>query len=562
MTEFDPVSLGIMWDRLISVTDEILIALVRTSFSTNVRESYDLSCILFDARGSSLAQGTYSVPSFTGSAPETIRYMLEKFPPETLRPGDVIFTNDPWMGTGHLYDINVMRPVFKGSRLVGYTMSITHLPDIGGRGFSATAREVYEEGLRLPIGKLVREGVLNEELLELICTNVRVPEQVVGDLKANITCNEVGGRLLVEFMDEYGIDDLAPLSRAIIKQSEKALRDKIAEIPDGEYSNRIQIEGWEGPITLACKVKVMGNGVHIDFEGTDPCIHMGINVPLCYTKAFAAYAIKCLTIPMIPNNEGCIYPITISAPQGCILNAQPPFPTGGRHIIGHFVNPLIFGALPEVVPDQIQADSGMLNLMNFQGTHREGRGISSIYFASGGFGALQGMDGAAVTPSPSNMTGTPIEVWENLTSMTIIKKVLKPDSGGPGRFRGGLGQEILLRNDTEHDLTVSCLAGRTEFPPLGMHGGKPGKPREYRINGRKVHPKGRYILKPGDIIRTLEAGGGGFGDPMSRPTEKVLEDVNQGFVTVKGALADYGIKVDKKRWKTRRLEGSPQGKVS
>jgi len=553
MNPFDPVSLGIMWDRLISITDEILIALVRTSFSTNVRESYDLSCVLFDPTGSSLAQGTYSVPSFTGTAPPTIKHMLDKFPPNTLRPGDVIITNDPWLGTGHLFDINVMRPVFRGSQLVGYTMSITHLPDIGGKGFSATAMEVYEEGLRLPICRFVSEGKLNEELLELICTNVRVNEQVVGDLKANITCNEVGGRLLVEFMDEYGIDDLIPLSKAIIRQSERAMREKIKDVPDGIYSNQISVEGWEGPITLACRVNVSGDSIHIDFTGTDSAIPMGINVPLCYTKAFSAYAIKCLTIPNIPNNEGSILPVTVTAPEGCILNAKPPYPTGGRHIIGHFVNPLIFGALSEAMPDKIQADSGMLNLINVQGRHRNGRGVSSIFFASGGFGALHGMDGAPVTPSPSNMTGTPIEVWENLTSMTILKKALLPDSGGPGKYRGGLGQEIILRNDTGHPLTVSCLAGRTEFPPLGMQGGKPGRLREYRINGNQVHPKGRYILKPGEVIRTIEAGGGGFGNPHERSTKKVLEDVKNGFVTVEGALADYGVKVDLERFTAQRL---------
>lgn len=544
MTNFDPVSLGIMWDRLVSITDEILIALVNTSFSTNVRESYDLSVVLFDPSGISLAQGTYSVPSFTGTAPETMRHMLEKFPPKTLEPGDVIVTNDPWLGTGHLFDINVMRPAFKGDKLVGFTMSITHLPDIGGRGFSATATEVYEEGLRLPICKLSKGGKLNEELLELIRTNVRVPEQTVGDLMANITCNEVGARLLTEFMKEYGIDDLRPLSRAIIEQSEKALREKIREMPDGSYSNRIQVEAVEEPVTLACRVEIKGDEILFDFSGTGQAVRAGINVPFCYTKAFAAYAVKCLTIPMIPNNEGSVRPIKYVAPEGCILNAVPPAPTGGRHIIGHFVNPLVFGALAAAVPDLVQADSGMLNLVNFQGKRQDGRGVSSIFFASGGFGALKGMDGAAAVPSPSNMTGTPIEVWENLTATTMLKKELLADSGGAGQYRGGLGQEIIIRNDSKNLCTISTLAGRTEFPPLGMAGGKPGGLRKYWVNENEVHPKGRYVLKPGDQLRMVEAGGGGFGDPFERPLKRVLQDVKEGFVTVEGALRDYGVQVD------------------
>jgi N-methylhydantoinase B len=248
-------------------------------------------------------------------------------------------------------------------------------------------------------------------------------------------------------------------------------------------------------------------------------------VPLCYTRAMTCYGIKVLTTPKIPNNQGSVSPIRLSAPENCILNPLPPYPTGGRHVVGHFVVPLIFGALAEVLPDRVQADAGMLNLINVQGQTREGRGVSSIFFASGGFGALAGLDGAAATPGPSNMTGTPIEVWEGLTGMTIVQKALLPDSGGAGRFRGGLGQAITLRNDSGHPLTISCLAGRTEFPPLGILGGKPGRSREIRINGKVVHPKGRYVLAPGDIVETIEAGGGGYGDAGLRDPAAVQADL-------------------------------------
>lgn len=540
----DPVSLGIMWDRLISITDEVLSALVRTSFSSNVRDSYDLSCLLFSANGMSLAQGTYSVPSFTGTAPATLRHMLSRFPAATLRPGDVIATNDPWLGTGHLFDINVMAPVFRGDRLVGYSMSITHLPDIGGRGFSATARTVYEEGLRLPVCALVRGGEPNRELLDIIRTNVRVPDHVIGDLNANITCNAVAGRLLLEFMDEYAIDDLVPVSREILARSERAMRERLRAIPDGRYDNRVRIEGEEAPITLACVVTIDGDACHVDFAGTDAAIDFGINVPLCYTGAFAAYAVKCLTTPMIPNNEGSFAPVTVSAPEGSILNAQPPSPTGGRHIVGHFVTPLVMGALARAGVRDVPADAGMLNLMNFQGRHRNGRGVSNIYFASGGYGAMEDLDGAACTPFPSNMTSTPVEIWEALTSTLIEKKALLPDSGGPGRERGGAGQEMVIRNDSTYPMTVACLGARTEFPPLGLRGGGAGHRREYRINGAVVHPKGRYLLQPSDVIATTEPGGGGFGDARERPAELVLEDVRAGLVTVEGALRDYGVAID------------------
>ncbi|MBI1775909.1 MAG: hydantoinase B/oxoprolinase family protein [Proteobacteria bacterium] len=547
MSGYDPIALGIHWDRLISIADEIVTALVRTSFSTNVRESYDLSCILFDAKGRALAQGAYSVPSFTGTAPLTMRHMLERFPPDTLAEGDIIATNDPWLGTGHLFDINVMRPVFKSGRLVGYTMSITHLPDIGGGGFSAAASEVYEEGLRLPVCRLAKAGRLNEELMEIIRTNVRVPEQTLGDIMANVACNEVGGRMLTEFMEEYAIADLAPLADAIIGFSEEAIRAELRRVPAGVYRNRIEVEGDQAPLTLAASVAIADGEASIDFAGSSPAVRAAINVPYCYTRAIAAYAIKCLTTPKIPNNEGSVRPILVAAPEGSVLNALPPSPTGGRHIIGHFINPLIFGALAPALPDRVQADSGMLNLINVQGTHPDGGGVSSIFFASGGFGALAGMDGWATTPSPSNMTGTPIEAWENLTGMTIERKALLVDSGGVGRYRGGLGQEIVLRNDSGGTMTVSILAGRTEFPPMGLNGGGPGRRREIQINGKTVHPKGRYRLEPGDVIATFEAGGGGYGPPERRAQDAILRDLAEGTVSEEAARRDYGHRPKKAR---------------
>lgn len=536
----DPISLGIQWDRLISIADEIINSLVRSSFSTNVRESYDLSCVVFDSRGQAIAQGAYSVPSFTGTAPATLAAMLKRFPPESLKPGDVVMTNDPWIGTGHLFDINVMQPVFRNGRIVGYSMSITHLPDIGGAGYSAAAREVYEEGLRLPLCLFAREGKIDEALLELVRTNVRVPEQTVGDLLANVACTTVGARMLNEFMDEYGLDSIDPLADAILEQSERAIRQELAKLPAGTYRNSIEIEAQEGPLTLAVAVTIANGEARADFTGTSGSIPYAINVPLCYTRAMTCYAIKCLTTPHIPNNEGSVRPVTLSAPPGCVLNALSPSPTGGRHIVGHFVVPLIFGALADIVPDRVQADSGMLNLINVQGTTRDGRGVSSIFFAAGGFGALEGQDGAPTTPSPSNMTGSSIEIWEDLTGMFIESKALLADSGGPGQFRGGLGQRIEFVNDSGHDMSIAFLAGRTEFPPVGVRGGRAGGLREVRVNGETADPKGRYILAPGDRVTTLEAGGGGYGDPTERDSRSIADDVAAGLVSAEAARTIYG----------------------
>ena len=536
---FDAVSLGIMWDRLVSLTDEIVSTLVRCSFSTIVYESYDLSCIVLDAEANSIAQGTFGIPAFIGSAPVTLRHMLKKFPAHTLVPGDVVITNDPWLGTGHLFDITMMRPVFRRGRIVAYTMSITHLPDIGGTGFGSAATEIYQEGLRLPICKLYDAGRLNELIVEIIRTNVRIPEQVMGDVMANVSCNDVGGREVLAFMDEYNLEDLTELSAAIRSQSEAAMRAKIAEFKDGTYRNRITVEGFEGAAEFAVRVDVRGDSVEIDFDGTSGCVRAGVNVPFCYTNAMGLHAIKSLTLPSIPNNEGSVAPIKVSAPIGCILNAQPPFPTGGRHAMGHFVTPLIYGALAGAAPDRVQADSGMMNLITFQGHRRDDRAFSCLYFASGGYGALKQLDGWPTLPHPSNMAVVPVEIWETLTHMTVERKRLLTDSGGPGQWRGGLGQEVVLRNDTGHPLTMLGMGNRTEFPARGQFGGGAGALRVHAINGKPVHAKGRIEVAPGERITVIEAGGGGFGDPANRDPKSIANDVADRLVSSDAARETY-----------------------
>ncbi|MDP6689013.1 MAG: hydantoinase B/oxoprolinase family protein [Alphaproteobacteria bacterium] len=535
----DAVSVGIMWDRLVAISDEIVTTLVRTSFSTIVSESYDLTVALLDADGQLMAQGTYSVPVFMGTAPATLQHMLDRFPPETLQPGDVIVTNDPWLGTGHMFDINVMRPVFHDGSIVAYVISITHLPDIGGLGFGAAAREIYHEGLRLPVCKLFEAGVQNDFIVELVRSNVRAPEQVIGDLMANVTATTAGEGMLTAFLAEYGLADFTELSGEIRSRSEAATRARIARMADGIHDNQIQIEGVDGAMTLACRIEIAGDSMAVDFAGTDPCVRQGINVPFCYSRAMVLYSIKCLTAPELPNNGGSVVPITVTAPKGCLLDAQPPSPTGARHMIGHFVSPLVFGALAGAVPERIQADCGMLDLMTFQGRHRDGHDVSTIYFASGGFGALSGRDGAETTPGPSNMAVVPVEVWETLTSTTVERKGLLADSGGAGTWRGGLGQEVVIRNDSGHVMTVFCMANRTDFPPLGLMGGAPGRAREHRVNDVTVDPKGHYELEPGDRITMIEAGGGGFGPASKRPRAAIEADLDQGFITPEGAAHDY-----------------------
>ena len=536
----DPVSLGILWDRLISITNEIVQTLVRTSFSSVARENYDLSCVLFDARGRSLAQGAMSVPVFVGTAPLTMRHMLDRFPPDTLQSGDVVVTNDIGMGTGHLWDVNIMRPAFRNGRVVGYAMSISHLPDIGGRGFSAINANMFEEGLQIPILKIVRAGVLNDDLIEVIRANVRVSDQVIGDLMANISATDVGCRQLVEFMDEYGLEDLDTLSDMIIGQSASAMRRAIASIPDGTYTNSILVEAFDDPVRLACSVTVAGDRLSIDFEGTSDVVPAAINVPACYTLAVATYAIKSLVLPGVPNNEGSVTPIEVSAPAGCILDARAPAATGARLLVGHFIVPLLYGALAAALPYRVQGDPGMMNILNFVGRDRRGRDFAALYFSAGGFGALHGLDGTSATPAPSNMMVMPTETWETMTSLQVVSRTLLPDSGGPGEFRGGLGQRIVLTNCDSNPVTVFVMGCRTEYPAQGVCGGGHGALRRFLLNGAEIHAKGRYEMRAGDVLEVIEAGGGGYGAPSRRDRRAIEEDIRQRFVTPEGALRDYG----------------------
>jgi N-methylhydantoinase B len=543
-SSFDAVSLGILWDRLISIGNEIEQTLARTSFSTIARESWDLASILFDARGRILTQGTYSMPTFTGTAPFTVQHMLARFPLESLREGDILFTNNSWFGTGHNFDVNVMRPAFRDGKLVGFAFSISHLPDIGGRGFSVQNASMYEEGLQIPVVKLVSQGKLNDELIELIRMNVRVSEQVIGDIMANVTATEIGCRKLLEFLEEYDLPDLQDLADAIIDHSRIAMRRAIAETPDGVYSSetRMEGEGHDAPITLRCRITVAGERLVVDYSGTDKPVPNALNVPVCYTRAFTAYALKVLLLPEIPNNAGSVEPIEVVTEPGTILDAQPPCATASRHLVGHNVPPAIYLAMAGALPHKVQASPAFTNILNIGGVNRDGQDFVTLFFTAGGLGGMQGLDGRSMTPAPSNMRVLPTEILESLTSMTVEYRRLRTDSGGAGEFRGGLGQVYRLRNTTDRPMTVAGLGRRYQFAAPGLHGGAAGALRVYRLNDEEVHPRGRYVLQPGDTIEVFDAGGGGYGDPAKRDPKAVAQDIRLGAVSAEAARHVYGVR--------------------
>ena len=540
----DIITLGIVWDHLISIADELLLALVRTSFSMTVREAWDAGAVIFDRSGRPIAQGSQSTPAFTGTAFYTIEKLLEIHPAHSLEDGDVIITNDPWIGTGHLADVSVLRPVFRNGSLLGFVMTITHLVDIGGRGASVSSREIFEEGLLIPPIKIYRRGQVNEALLDIIKGNVRAPEQVVGDIMANISGTYAGAVKLNEMLDRHGLEDLQEIAGGIISQSETAIRKKILAMPDGVYNNQLEAETRdEQPLTLACSLKIKTDSVKISFAGTSPCVPYAINVPLCYTRSWCAYTLKCLTTPSIPNNLANVLPLEVTAPEDCILNAQHPAATLGRNTVGWYVVPLLMGAFARALPDAVQAEPGMATAVVFNGTLRNGGKLLDQYFATGGMGAMAGLDGRQTTPAPTNCAMISSEIWEDETGVAVLERRILPDSGGAGQYRGGPGQQVVLKNNTGHPITLSLFGLRTEFPAKGYAGGRDGELRAFSIDNEAVAGKGTHTLPAGGIFTIREAGGGGFGDPGKRSGEKIREDYRKGFITSTGAKKDYGIEI-------------------
>lgn len=513
-TSIDRVSVGVMWDRLISIANETVETLVRTSFSTLVRESYDLACMIFDENGRLISQGSEGQPAFVGTGTATLRHMLDAIPPDQLSEGDVIITNDAWHGTGHLWDVSVMRPVFLKGRIVAFILSVSHLPDIGGRGLSAQNLSIYEEGLQLPVVRLCERGRPNPFLLELIAANVRVPDQVIGDVMANVSCTETGARLLLEMMHEYHLDSIVDVSSVIIKQSDEAMRQSIQRIPDGTYKNSVEVDVLDG-VGLSCSINVARGCLIVDFSGTTDQISAGVNVPLCYARAIGAYSLKALLLPDVPNNQGAFDAIEFKAPQGCILNAQRPCATGARMLVGHYVMPLIFGALAEVLPHAVQAEAGMMNGINFVGRSVDGQQFSTLFFTSGALGAMQGLDGLSATPAPASVKTMSAEMWETLTGVSIRARSLRHGSGGRGRWRGGDGQSITFRNDTRDPLSISLLGSRCKTGAKGYAGGMPGETRQFLIDEVIVDPLGKYQIEAGSVLTVNDAGGGGYGKSES-----------------------------------------------
>ena len=544
----------VMWNRLIAVVEEQAQTLVRTAFGTPTREAGDLSAGVYDTQGRMLAQAITGTPGHVNSMAKSVGHVLAKIPLAEMKEGDVFVLNDPWMGTGHLNDLVIVTPVFRRGEGVGFFADTLHVVDIGGRGIMGAANQVYEEGLYLPITKIVDRGRVNQWLMDIIAANVREPVQVLGDVYSLIGSNEVGGRRLLDMMDEFELEHIDDLARHILDNSRTASLAAIARLRPGTYRNEMTTDGFNGtPMTFRATVTIGADGIDVDYAGSPGVVAQGLNVPLCYTEAYTSFGIKCIVAPKVPNNWGALATVRTTAPEGCVLNARHPAPVAARSVIGHLLPDVVFGCLIQALPDGVPAEgtSGLWNLRIMGGPGRvEGdpallaraTPFNATSFHSGGTGARPRADGLSATAFPSGVRNVAVEITETLAPVVIWRKEYRTDSGGAGEFRGGLGQVMEVGSTEDMPFGVSTTFDRVHFPPRGRLGGLPGLAGKVELaSGKTLPPKAHSSIPAGDRLRILMPGGGGYGDPRKRPAEKVAEDVTRGLVSVEKARELYGV---------------------
>ena len=528
----DGIDLEIMWSRLIAIMDEIDDAIVRTSFSTIVGESRDFGYILTDERGRSLCQSSFSPANFCVVLPLTAKVLLEHFPLETLQEGDVLATNDPWIGTGHLPDFVMISPVFAHGRPVAFVGSIAHVSDVGGHAGDIEALDVFQEGLRLPPCRLYRAGEPNRDLFDVIAANCRVPDLVIGDLQAMVGTHWIGARRLREFLDDYGFEDLQPLAREVHGRSEAVMRARIGALADGTYEFGLDIDGYVETVHLHATIEVRGPDVYVDYAGSSPQTAIaGINCVYNTTFASTMFPFKCALVPEIPNNEGLFRPIHVTAPEGSILNTTFPHPVKSRAKTTNNLNQVIFGALWPILGEHAQAGSGSIWPFTLKGDEPPyGRFVVDM-LPHGGRGALPELDGLVPIAFPHNSVVTPCEIVETKAPVVFLRKELRPDSAGAGRRRGGLGQTIELRHVGRREMILSLIPDKIVCEPPGLAGGRPGTLGEVLINGELIERFPPIRFRPGDVLELRLPGAGGFGPPDAREPERIAHDAAMGYVT-------------------------------
>ncbi|MDG1999982.1 MAG: hydantoinase B/oxoprolinase family protein [Amylibacter sp.] len=550
MTYPSAVAYQVMWNRLISVVEEQAQALVRTAFSTSVREAGDLSAGVYDVHGTMLAQAVTGTPGHVNAMADAVGHFIRRIGKKNILEGDVYITNDPWEGTGHLHDITMVTPSFHENALVGFFACTAHIVDIGGRGFGADAHSVYEEGLYIPIMKFAAEGKVDETLVRIIRGNVRDPNQLVGDIYALTTCNEIGHRRLIDMMVEFDLKNLDGIAAFILDNSRRATLERIATLPHTSADGEMTVDGFDKPITLRVKVTVYKDRIVSDFTGTSGVDKKGINCPLVYAKAYACYALKVAIAPEIPNNAASLAPFEIIAPEGTIVNAVHPAPVALRHIVGHFVPDTVYDAFDKIVPGLVPAE-GAGCLCNFQVSLRSRTDVpvptdtlrsEVLTFNSGGSGARPEFDGLNATAFPSGVMTMPVEATEHVGPVIIWRKELRPDSGGAGQYRGGLGQYMEVGARTGYEFDIQAMFDRIDHPARGRRGGSEGAATTImRDDGVPMKGKGKQFVPHGCKVMMAFPGGAGYGSVSDRDLTLVKRDLARGYISERTAAKDYGL---------------------
>lgn len=546
----------LVWNRLLALVEEQAQTLMRTAFSTVVREAGDLSAGVFDTSGNMLAQAVTGTPGHVNAMAASVGKFLARYPVAALRSGDVLVTNDPWDGTGHLNDFTVVTPVFRGGCCIALFASTSHIADVGGRGFGPDALQVYEEGLNIPISYLFQGGVRNETLMAILAANVRDPVVAEGDLYSLTACNDSGAKQLLEMMDDFSLESINDIGADILSKSEAAMLREVQGLPPGVYENHMRIDGYDEPVDLYCKMSIDSTGIDIDFTGSSPASQFGINVPLPYTQAYASFGVRCVIGNDIPNNAGSLRVVRVTAPDGCILSANPPSAVSARHAVGQMLPDVILGCLDKVVPELVPAEgaSCIWNpvFLSALDTRRDPKYdnqtdddfvTNPIY--NGGTGARTQKDGLSTTAFPSGVRTTPTEVNEVTTPLVIWSKEYLVDSAGAGEFRGGCGQRIEIGHAQGAPFVISKMFDRIQHPARGRRGGGSGAPgKVYLKDGSKegiaLKGKGRDLIPANTILVMETPGGGGIGDVRNRDPDKIREDVAAGLVTPAAAKSVYG----------------------
>ncbi|MGR3513626.1 MAG: hydantoinase B/oxoprolinase family protein [Paracoccaceae bacterium] len=536
----------IMWNRLIAVVEEQATTLIRTAFSTSVREAGDLSAGLFDRSARMIAQAVTGTPGHVNAMAESVGHFAAEIGVQNIFEGDVYITNDPWKGTGHLHDITMVTPAFRNGIHIGFFACTAHVVDIGGRGFGPDAGEVFEEGLLIPISKFAERGTVNAFMVKLIRENVRTPDQTVGDIYSLAACNDAGNRRLQAMLDEFDLADIDGLSDFIIDASRRATLAAIAKVPDGRFENSMQVDGYDAPVHMQVCVEVSGEDLVADFAGTSGMSAFGVNVPEVYTRAYACYALKCAIAPEVPNNTGSLDPFRITAPEGCILAAKRPAPVSVRHVLGHLVPDVVLGALHQALPEGVPAE-GSSALWNIQISARPSDPDSGLppaevlMFNSGGTGARPTSDGLSATAFPSGVSTMSVEATEHVGPIVVWSKELREGSGGAGMYRGGLGQIIEIEARAGYDFYFNAMFDRVDHPARGRNGGGDGAPGRVELtDGTVLRSKGRQMVKAGQRLRLSLPGGGGHGAPGDRAPEQIAADLRAGLISPEAAKSDYG----------------------